>query len=269
MIALMKKTFLIAGLLLSPATLIRAESYDSLEQALKSPAVVTALSLNEHDRALKHLPPELGSMINLQELSIACLEELEGLPAEVGNLRKLEKLIIDNANGCGMNVSIPESIGNLTNLKVLRLYGALDGRGEGGKLRIKELPRNISNLRGLEELDLGRNGLTSFPSQLSLSSMSKLRKINLSFNDIHELPDSLGTLNDLVELDVSGNGGVALPKSLANTNGVRIRMGNNYLKLRDQERLRNMFPRANFEFENEFDDGAANEESVSVGVGHE
>lgn len=259
----MRKAFLIAGLLLSAAASLRAESYNSLEQALKSPQKVTALTLNEYDRALKHLPPALGSMINLQELNIACLEELEDLPEEIGNLRKLEKLIIGNGNGCSMNVSIPESIGNLKDLRVLRLHGALDGRGLGITPQIKPLPKSISNLKNLEELDLGRNGLAAFPSEVSLSSLSKLRRLNLSFNEIHELPDSTGTLQELVELDIHGNGGVELPKSLAALDYVKILMGDNSLKPPEQARLRAMFPRVTFDFENEFDSAGANEESVN------
>jgi len=256
----MRKTLLLAGLMLTPVVLVRAQSFDSLEQALRSPMVVTTLSLDSHDRALKHLPPELGLLINLKELNISCLEELEDLPVEIGNLKKLEKLIIDNGNGCQMNVSIPESIGQLENLKVLRLYGALDARVEGNKPRIKNLPKNISNLKSLEELDLGRNGLKIFPSQLKLSSNSNLKKFNLSFNEIHELPSFIGELKNLVELDVSGNSGIDLPKSLANLNGLKIFMGNNSLKIREQQKLRRLFPKVNFEFANEFDGSNSNEE---------
>ena len=38
-------------------------------------------------------------------------------------------------------------------------------------------------------------------------------------------------------------------------------MGNNYLKIEDQEKLRRLFPKATFSFENEYDDSAANEET--------
>jgi hypothetical protein len=38
-------------------------------------------------------------------------------------------------------------------------------------------------------------------------------------------------------------------------------MGNNYLKIKDQQKLRRLFPKATFSFENEYDDSAANEET--------
>src|SRR5881227_2650739 len=105
-----------------------AESFDNLAQALASPEKVTSLSIKEYDPNIKHLPPKLGALVNLKELEISCLENLEDVPVEIGQLKKLEKLIIDNGNACLMNVSIPASI---TNLKVLRLFGAL-GPGEIG-----------------------------------------------------------------------------------------------------------------------------------------
>ena len=38
-------------------------------------------------------------------------------------------------------------------------------------------------------------------------------------------------------------------------------MGNDSLKIKDQEKLRRLFPKATFSFENEFDDSAANEKT--------
>lgn len=50
------------------------------------------------------------------------------------------------------------------------------------------------------------------------------------------------------------------PKFLANLNGLKIFMGNNSLKIREQQKLRRLFPKVNFEFANEFDGSNANEE---------
>src|SRR6266480_1324363 len=93
----------------------------------------------------------LGGLINLKELEISCLENLEDLPVEIGQLKKLEKIIIDNGNGCRMNVSIPASIAELTNLKVLRLFGALDPEESESSdpaptFKSKPLPTTIAKL---------------------------------------------------------------------------------------------------------------------------
>jgi hypothetical protein len=236
---------------------------DSLAQAFVSPEKVTRLVLQKEDPEMKHLPSRLGTLINLKALEISCLENLEDLPDEIGNLRKLEELIIDNGNGCQMNVTIPRAIGQLGNLRVLRLYGALDAREIGSnrpvpRSKIKSLPETVSHLGKLEELDLGRNGLGFVP--LHIMSLSELKRLGLDYNAIHEIPPAIGNLKNLEELSLRSNGGVKLPQSLSKIKGLKVYMGNNALKLRDQQKLRSRFPDLVFSFENEFDDSAANEE---------
>jgi len=260
----MKNNLLIASMCITLTSIMYAESFDSFEQAFVAPEKVTTLSIKEYDPAIEHLPSQLGTLINLVELDISCLENLEDLPREIGNLKKLEKLIIDNGNGCQMNVSLPESIGNLSNLKVLRLYGALDPTPSNTNepirpSRVKSLPGTIGKLQNLEELDLGRNRMKSIPSQIA--SLQNLKRLALDYNDIHELPAFVGNLKNLQELSVCANGGIKLPKSLSNLNGLKIFMGDNNVKIKDQEKLRRLFPKATFSFENEFDDSAANEET--------
>ena len=237
--------------------------FDSFDKAVRAPEKVRRLSLQNEDPGLKHLRPGLGTLVNLEALELACLEQLEDLPEEIGKLRKLQELIIDNGNGCSMNVVLPRSIGELSSLRVLRLYGALDPREVGAEgpvspTRRKALPDTLANLQSLEELDLGRNGLESLPRQVG--SLRRLKKLGLDYNDIHEIPAFVGELTNLEELSLRSNGGVKLPQSLAGVKGLKIFMGNNRLKLRDQKALRARFPAAVFSFENEFDDEAANQE---------
>ncbi|MFL6253390.1 MAG: leucine-rich repeat domain-containing protein [Pyrinomonadaceae bacterium] len=213
---------------------------------------------------MKHLPPGLGSLVNLEALEMACLEKLVDLPEEIGKLSKLEELIIDNGNGCSMNVSLPRSIGRLTNLRVLRLYGALDGREVGAETparpaRNKPLPDTLANLQKLEELDLGRNGISTVPAVVA--SLQGLKKLSLDYNDLHELPSFVGELKNLQELSLNANGGMRLPQSLAGLKGLKVYMGNNKLTLVAQKQLRARFPDAVFSFENEYDDDAANQEA--------
>ncbi len=268
----MKNHLFIASVCITFTSIMHAESFDSLEQALVAPEKATTLSIlccvdlskdgkevgeTKYDPAIKHLPSQLGTLINLVELDISCLENLEDLPSEIGNLKKLEKLIIDNGNSCQMNVSLPESIGNLSNLKVLRLYGALDPRESDTNKptlpsKVKSLPGTIGKLQNLEELDLSRNAIKGIPPQIA--SLQKLKRLALDYNEIHELPAFVGNLKNLQELSICGNGGIKLPQSLSNLNGLKIFMGNNHLKIKDQEKLRRLFPKATFSFENEYDE---------------
>ena len=251
-------------LLVGGAALARQDegAYDSLGKALREPERVRRLAIGGgEDPEMKHLPPGLGRLVNLEALELACLEKLEDLPEELGQLQKLEELVIDNGNGCSMNVRLPRSVGRLASLRVLRLYGALDPRDLDGKRPVKSraLPDTLAELQGLEELDLGRNGIASVPKEVA--SLRGLKKLSLDYNEIRVLPSFVGDLPNLQELSLNANGGVRLPPSLAKIKGLKVYMGNNRLKLGDQRALRARFPQAVFSFENEYDDDAANEEA--------
>jgi len=240
-------------------------AYDSLGKALREPSKVRRLTLGPEDPEAKHLPPGLGRLVNLEALELACMEKLVDLPEELGQLRNLRELVIDNGNGCSMNVVLPRSIGRLSNLRVLRLYGALDPRDLESKRpgKSKPLPDTLGELQGLEELDLGRNGLDVVPPQVA--GLRGLKKLALDYNSIRQIPAFVGELPNLEELSVNANGGVALPQSLAKRRGLKVFMGNNRLTLAAQKQLRARFPQAVFSFENEYDDDAANQEAPKPG----
>lgn len=276
---------LLLGLFIFSSFAAHADTYKSLSEALAAPEKVTRLNLGDivdesaepteadapepeisSDIALKHLPSEIGSLIHLKELQITGLEALEDLPAEIGNLKELESIVIDNGNGYRMNISVPESIGNLTQLKTLRLYGALDARAfdegmseeenavnENAELaKVKKLPQGLGKLQNLEILDLGRNGLSELPPQVA--SLSNLTILSLNYNTIGELPEFVGNLKKLKYLELSENGGTKLPDSLKNLKGLNISIGDPSLKLKDQQNLRERFPDAIFDFSCEYED---------------
>lgn len=256
----MKKLLLTLGFVLFSTTVFSA-SFDNLNQALRTPEKVTHLSLVKESK-LKRLSPQLGLLVNLERLEIACMEYLDSLPSEIGKLLKLRELIINNGNGCAMNVSLPESIGNLTSLSVLDLYGALDSEEAGSPPRKrKALPLALSQLSNLEELDLGRNGMTTLPPQLA--DLKKLKRLGLDYSDIRVLPAFIGQLSHLQELSLNSNGRIKLPDTLKNLKGLKVNLGNDYLTLKEQAQLRKRFPNISFSFENDMDDESANEELVA------
>ena len=70
------------------------------------------------------LPPELGNLTSLQDLSLYG-DQLSGeIPPELGNLVNLHRLMI---SGDQLSGEIPPELGNLTNLQWLGLGGQLSG----------------------------------------------------------------------------------------------------------------------------------------------
>jgi len=118
---------------------------------------------------------------------------------------------------------------------------------------------NNCKTSNLEELDLGRNRLQTIPPEIA--NPKNLKKLGLDANNIHDIPSFIGELKNLRELSITLNGGIKLPQSLSKLSGLRISMGDNHLKLKDQMELRRRFPNAIFDFENEYDHDAADEES--------
>ena len=255
----MKKIFLaitVSFLALLTACEQNKTEYKNLKEALLNPGQVISLSLGpqsiENAEKAKHLPAELVKLINLKVLNISCLKNLEDLPEEIGNLKSLENLNIDEGNGCQMNISLPSSIGQLSNLKVLNLRGALDNRYSAidsvskEQFKIKKLPKSISNLQNLEELDLSRNGLHSVPSQVY--SLKKLKILKLGYNEIYKISDSISNLTNLKELSLIIDSITNLPESMKMLKGLKVIMDDYYQKPVDQKRLQEKFPNIIFEF---------------------
>ncbi|XP_024027032.1 LRR receptor-like serine/threonine-protein kinase HSL2 [Morus notabilis] len=197
------------------------------------------------------IPSFIGNLSELTHLSLGYnpLNQCR-LPPEIGNLTKLENIVISNS---GLVGTIPETIGNLISLKNLdfsnnRLHGEIPDRI--GELRSVEqielydnflsgeLPESLANLSNLFNLDLSQNALTGnlpgkvaglglgslnlndnfFEGELPKSLASnpylyQLKIFNNSFSG--KLPANLGLNSSLVDFDVSTNKfSGELPKNL-------------------------------------------------------
>jgi leucine-rich repeat protein SHOC2 len=99
---------------------------------------------------------------------------------------------------------LPESIGNLSDLKSLCLSGN----------QLTSLPDSIFNLHNLTSLDLHLNWLTNLSP--NIDKLLNLTHLNLHSNCINILPNELGTLIHLIDLNLWGNELVDIPASLRN-----------------------------------------------------
>jgi Leucine-rich repeat (LRR) protein len=183
---------------------------------------------------------EFRDWINMEELyfgrintefftNIVRLYIKKGL--QESTLKDLVKVLENNKNLEQLTITdqtfLPDSIGNLINLRILKLADnqlifLSDSIGNLTKLRILKLADNqliflsdsIGNLTKLEELDLSDNQLTFLPD--SIGNLTNLQQLDLYNNQISFLPDSIGNLTNLRQLNLDRNHLTFIPDSIKN-----------------------------------------------------
>ena len=139
------------------------------------------------------------------------------IPAELGNLLNLKELRLENNSLKG---GIPAELGYLVNLQWLSLQGnqlsgeipgtlgslvKMDGMGLANNQLKGEIPAEFGNLVNLKELYLQGNQLSGeIPEELG--DLAKLQWLYLYENQLRgEIPEELGKLANLVELKFGDN----------------------------------------------------------------
>jgi Leucine-rich repeat (LRR) protein len=156
----------------------------------------------------------------LHRLNFDQYQQLTSLPESIGQLTQLKSLNISKKQ----LTSLPESIGQLKQLLVIELTGN----------QLRSLPESIGQLRQLRCFDLTKNQLTSLPESIghltqlqslylsnnrlgslpeSISQLWQLAWIELSANQLRSLPLSIGKLSQLIRIDASRNQLTGLPQS--------------------------------------------------------
>lgn len=174
----------------SSIPLPECEALVSLHTSLDGPNWMTAGGW------LNHPDPCMWSGVTCTEGVVTELNlffELNGtIPSDIRHLTHLQKIWFTSENITG---PIPASIGKLTELKSLRLWGNLSGG----------IPPELGNLSQLEKLDLSSNQLTGrIPPELG--SLSNLTSLDLFGNRLSgSIPVELANLNLLQLLSLSEN----------------------------------------------------------------
>ncbi|MHA1913352.1 MAG: leucine-rich repeat domain-containing protein [Promethearchaeota archaeon] len=154
--------------------------------------------------------------------------KLKSLPESIGNLTSLRMLYLPQNN----LITIPESIGNLTSLRYLnfrsnKLETIPDSIGNLKFLKLflidsnhlKSVPESIGNLLSLHELYLSENNLTTLPE--SISNLSSLEQLWLYQNELETLPEAIGNLKSLRILYLGRNNLKRLPESIGNLTSLK------------------------------------------------
>ena len=123
----------------------------------------------------------------------------------------LERLLF---NDIELN-EIPKEIFQLKSLNELRIRFS----------NIKEIPAQIANLSNLETLDLEYNSITKIPE--SISKLNNLSTLDLSSNSIVEIPISLFSCKSLDALYITHNNIKHIPEEIKNLKNLHFLMLNN------------------------------------------
>lgn len=130
------------------------------------------------------------------------------LAAEIGNLPELRVLRLGTGpivigNNREFNViGLPEEIGRLKKLEILKINGS----------RVQPLPAGLVQLESLRDLDISSNLLVSLPA--GLEQLASLEVLRVRGNRLVELPVGLGNMPRLRTLDVANNLLDSLPASI-------------------------------------------------------
>ena len=146
--------------------------------------------------------------LNLEFLNIGH-NAISSIPENFGSLTKLDTLILNNNNYNKTLTKLPESFGQLKNLRYLDLV----------MMGLETLPDSFSNLKNLKHCDLSLNVIAKLPENIgNLSNLENFRTTVAA-----SIPSSFSNLTNLKEcyLVISNNSTTILPEDFGNLKKLR------------------------------------------------
>ena len=199
---------------------------DSIKTIPEAIADIKNLSkLRIHANKITELPKEIGEKLPLTALELKC-PQLKTLPESFANLKSMKGFLFERCN----LTAIPDFICGWTNLEEFELN--MDDTFQGPYTKLKNIPKNIGNLKRLKYLNLGAAGIVKIPDSLgdcplqylellgsfsvvpeTLGNCSKLKILKLFSDKPISLHHSLGKLSLLRKLEINAPA-IEIPQSI-------------------------------------------------------
>ncbi|KAD3068993.1 hypothetical protein E3N88_36873 [Mikania micrantha] len=177
---------------------------------------------------LKELHPSVLCHKRLQFADLSGCTHLQSLGR---NNMEMEALVTLLLSGCSNLEYLPESLGELCNLRKL----------DASETSIQDIPLSIQYLKRLRLLRVHRCQLSSQSRGFLFTKLdmvpSGLKELDLSYCNLSVVPDCIGLLHRLVNLDLSGNDFVFLPPNISLLSNLRILCLNNCKRLQSLPKL--------------------------------
>ena len=141
---------------------------------------------------LNALPASIGNLQALETLS--CSNPLKGLPPSFATLKNMKELGLYDIEF----TKFPDELFTLNKLSILYISGSYKGN-----TKIKELPDLFGQLPGLKELGISYAGLSTLPA--SIGQLKYLNKVDFSHNLFSAFPAALANSMHLEYVPFSSN----------------------------------------------------------------
>lgn len=152
------------------------------------------------------IPSELFEKKWIKSISISSSCRNVVLPEEIGNLSELQvlRLILNNIS------VFPQSIEKLSNLVVMEIFYCF----------MLEFPEILCQLKNLKVLKCMANNFTNLP--VGIGKLKELTIVDFSYNKLTKFPEFFVNLPNLCELNLTGNKINSLPENIGNLTNLKI-----------------------------------------------
>uniref|UniRef100_A0A2P2I2I5 Leucine-rich repeat-containing protein 47-like n=2 Tax=Hirondellea gigas TaxID=1518452 RepID=A0A2P2I2I5_9CRUS len=174
--------------------------WDVIKQVQEHNRRELTLTGTDIDGQIDEIADNTSGLFSLKELNLLRINKssLVSLPEALGNLTNLTSLV------CQLNKleTFPVSVGLLTKLTLLDISSN----------SLKELPKELGDLQHLATLNVSCNKLTSLPC---LKGCKALAQLDASYNELEAFIDVYGSLELLADVVVNNNKIKVLPVELS------------------------------------------------------